>query len=164
MVPESLCSFVLCTNMSGSLFSSPEQTAQASSSSPSSSLLAGLKVPWDCFLQTQSKERTGGTGIDLALINHCTMIHDCCQAVDLIYGPPAVECGYRSSSWTSAAGKSFGLRRNLRHQNMGILTWSTLLRMSETDLTLKAKSSSDCKQEVSTYSCTERFLSSSPLS
>lgn len=105
MVPESLCSFVLCTNMSGSLFSSPEQTAQASSSS-SSSMLAGPKVPWDCFLQTQSKERTGGTGIDLALINHCTMIHDCCQAVDLIYGPPAVECGYRSSSWTcSAAGK-----------------------------------------------------------
>lgn len=90
-VPESLRSFVLCTNMSGSFFSNPEQTSQTLLLLLLHFFLlllffAGLEVPWDSLWKMQGKERTGGTGIDRALIKHCRMIHDFCQTARVIYG------------------------------------------------------------------------------
>lgn len=51
-----------------------------------------------------SVKKTTGTGIDLALINHCTMIHGFCQTVCVIYDPLMVECGHRGNfSWACSA-------------------------------------------------------------
>ena len=85
MVPESRRGFVLCTNMSGSLFSSP----RANITVLIILLLLLIAPRWaeGTVGLLQCKERTGGTGIDLALINHCTMIHEFCQTAGMIYGP-----------------------------------------------------------------------------
>lgn len=84
MMPESLRGFVLCTNMSGNLFSSSGQTSRASSSSSSSSSL-GWRYCGIAFWRLRVNKRAGGTKIDLALINYCTMIHDFCQTAGMIY-------------------------------------------------------------------------------